>query len=109
MNNSITTDIRKLERYILNLPLAKKLNTLSRQQRDLMMDLRDSVADARKSIVLYSGSDDVEDQIKFLEDSIEQIKLVNDQIIIASQHDLLGVVDVAHLSALAESIKERLQ
>ncbi len=108
MDNTLAQDVKKLEKYILNLPKAKHLNAMNRAERDAMLDLRDSVSLARENIVLYSVSDDSDVQAKALDKSVEHIQLVNDKIMFASQYDLLGPVDVAHLSALAESIKERL-
>lgn len=109
MASSITVDIKKLERYVMNLPKAKKLNTLNRLEREAMLDLRDNVSSARENIVKYTTADDTAEKLECLSASIEQTKLLNDSLLIASQYDLLDVVDVAHLSAMTETIKERLQ
>lgn len=107
--NSIVQDIKKLERYIMNLSKAKKLNTMSKAEREAMMDLRDSVSDARESIVKYESSDNTAEKLQYLDSSIEYVKTINDSMLIASQFDLLDGVDVAHFSAITETIKERLQ
>lgn len=109
MSGSLVADIKKLERYILNLPKAKSLNTMSRAEREAMLDLRDTTSLARESIVKYIVTDDTNDKLKFLELSIEQVVLLNDKMLLASQYDLLDAVDVAHLSAITETIKERLR
>jgi hypothetical protein len=44
----------------------------------------------------------------FLSAAIEYVTATNEAILAASQFDLLGPADVAHLSALAEHLKDRL-
>jgi hypothetical protein len=93
----------------MTLPAAKKFNTLKSEPRKAMMELSDSVYALRINTERYFHADDSEEQSKFLETAIEQVTKVQEHILAASQHNLLGPVDVAHLSALAEHIKERLQ
>jgi hypothetical protein len=100
---------RKLEKYIMMLPSAKQFNTLSSEPRKAMMTLQDSAYNARIAVERYFHADDSDEQAQFLAIAIEQTTLAGDQILTASSYDLLGPADVAHLSALAEQIKERLQ
>jgi hypothetical protein len=100
---------RKLEKYIMTLPKAKQFNTLSSEPRKAMMSLSDSAYNARIAIERYFHADDSQEQAQFLQVAIEQTTLAGEQILHASNFDLLGPADVAHLSALAEQIKERLK
>ncbi len=100
---------KKLEKYIMTLPAAKRFNTLSSEPRKAMMALTDSVYSLRVATERYFHADDSAEQQLFLEEAGIQVKLTGDQILMASSFDLLGPADVAHLSALAEHIKERLQ
>lgn len=100
---------RKLEKYIMTLPAAKQFNTLSSAPRRVMMELQDSAYVARIAVERYFNANDSEEQALFLATAIEQTTKVNEHILLASNYDLLGPVDVAHLSALAEHIHERLQ
>ncbi len=100
---------KKLEKYIMTLPAAKQFNTLSREPREAMMDLSDGAYNLRVNAERYFHSDDSAEQQIFLSAAIEYSNLLNDKILGASQYDLLGPADVAHLSALAEQIKEQLQ
>lgn len=93
----------------MTLPAAKQFNTLSSEPRKAMIALTDSVYSLRIASERYFHADDSRDQQQFLGEAIEYADLANDQILMASSYDLLGPVDVAHLSALAEHIKERLQ
>lgn len=99
---------KKLEKYIMTLPAAKQFNKLSSQPRQVMMDLSDSAYSLRVNCQQYFSADDSEEQKLFLMSALEYSGKLQEQILIASQHDLLGPVDVAHLSALSEQINERL-
>jgi hypothetical protein len=99
---------RKLEKYIMTLPSAKKFNTLNSEPRKAMMHLSDSAYNARIAVEKYFHTDDSEEQAMFLSAAIEYVTATNEAILAASQFDLLGPADVAHLSALAEHIKDRL-
>lgn len=72
------------------------------------MDLQDSAYDLRVNTERYFHADVSSEQQMFLTAALEHANLLNDRILAASTHDLLGPADVAHLSALAEHIKERL-
>lgn len=100
---------KKLEKFIMTLPAAKQFNTLSSEPRKAMMALSDGGYSLRIATERYFHADDSAEQQVFLETAAEQASLLNDRILEASQHDLLGPADVAHLSALAEHIRERLQ
>ena len=106
---SLSAAIRRLEKYVFTLPKAKQLNMLSGQSREAMIELRDRVTEARVAIIRYQTSDDTKEQAEALDAGIEHISVLNDAMVAASQYDLLGPADVAHLSALAERIRERLQ
>ena len=100
---------RKLEKYIMTLPAAKQFNTLSSEPRKAMIAVQESAYNLRINTERYFHADDSAEQQMFLDAAVEQSHLLNEQILIASQYDLLGPADVAHLSAVAEHIKERLQ
>jgi hypothetical protein len=100
---------KKLEKYIMTLPAAKQFNTLGTEPRKAMMALESTSYDLRINTERYFHADDSAEQHMFLSAAIEYADLLNQQILAASQHDLLGPADVAHLSALAEHIKERLE
>lgn len=100
---------KKLEKYVMTLPSAKHFNTLSSEPRKAMIALTDSVYGLRIASERYFHADDSREQLLFLNEAIDRVQIANDQILLASSYDLLGPADVAHLSALAEHIKERLQ
>ena len=108
-NLSLNAEVRKLERYVMNLPMAKNLNTMNKNEREAMLDLRGGAEVLRESVVKYGMSDDTSDKARYLTDGVKQVKELNELILAASQYDLVDAVDVAHLSAITEIIKERLE
>lgn len=92
----------------MTLPAAKQFNTLSTAPRKAMMELSDNAYGLRINTERYFHADDSEEQQLFLTAAIAHAKQVNECILAASTHDLLGPADVAHLGALNEHILERL-
>jgi len=105
---SLSAQAKRLEKYIYNLPAARKLNMLKSNEREAMIKLRNSVSSAQGAIGIYSHSDDTKEQSEALVESKQQLKMVSTALIEASQYDLLNVTDVAHLSALTEQLIEQL-
>lgn len=74
-----------------------------------MSELTSSVAEARDNISKYAVSDDTAEKQMNLEASIENIKILQQNILKASSYDLMDPIDQVHMSAITEMIKERLQ
>jgi hypothetical protein len=108
-SESIGKQLRQLERSIYNLPAARKLNTLSREQRELMIGLRESVSSARVAYDEAISTEDAKETILSIEYGVERLEVVRESILAASQHDLLSAVDVAELSARTEHISDKLK
>jgi len=106
---SLSKQAKKLEKYIYSLKAARDLNKLDRQPREAIIALRDSVTNARGAVDRYFGSDDTKEQLMALNEAVEQLQATGEAILQASQHDLLDVTDVAHLSALNEYIIDQLR
>lgn len=106
---SLTTQSRKLEKYIYTLPMAKRLNELGRDAKNSIMDLKDLVSSVRENISKFETTDDKNEKLEHQKMAVEQLAKVQEQILATSQYDLLDTADVAHLSALAEHISDKLQ
>ena len=50
---SLNNEVRKLERYVMNLPMAKNLNTMNKKEREAMLDLREATESLRINIIKY--------------------------------------------------------
>lgn len=106
---SLSKQVKKLEKYIYTLKAARELNKLDRPAREAIMHLRDSVTTARGAVDQYFGSDDTKEQLMALNEATDLLKETGMAILEASQFDLLDVTDVAHLSALNEYIIDQLR
>ena len=106
---SLSKQVKKLEKYIYTLKAARELNKLDRPAKESMLRLRDSVTKARGAVDRYFGSDDTKEQLMALNEATDQLIIVGTAILEASQYDLLDVADVAHLSALNEYIIDQLR
>lgn len=106
---SLSKQVKKLEKYIYTLKAARELNKLDRLPREAILLLRDSVTNARGAVDRYFGSDDTKEQVLALNEATDQLKITGDAILAASQYDLLDVADVAHLSALNDYILDQLK
>lgn len=106
---SLSSQTKKLEKYIYTLKAARELNKLDRLPREAMIRLRESITTARGAVDRYFGSDDTKEQLKALNEATDQLKETGEAILAASQYDLLDIADVAHLSALNEYIIDQLR
>lgn len=105
---SLSKQVKKLEKYIYTLKAARELNKLDRLPREAIIRLRDAITTARGAVDRYFGSDDSKEQLLALQEAKDQLNEAGDAILAASQYDLLDVADVAHLSALNEHIIDQL-
>lgn len=101
--------LRRLERYVYNLKAARELNMLSSRERDIMLDLRESITAARVAYNDSLSAEEAREIIKETETAMEKLEIVREQMLSASQYDLMTTVDVAQLSALNEHIYEKLK
>ncbi len=108
-DQTLPQQVRRLEKYVLTLPAAKKLNMLDSEAREAMIALLNATFAARTSIAHYWNADDSEQQQIDLEESILQLEKVREAILAASYYELLDAVDVAQLSALNEHIIEQVK
>jgi hypothetical protein len=106
---SLSKQVRKLEKYIYTLKVSRELNKLDRLPRESIIRLRDTVTNARAAVDRYFGSDDTKEQLEALNEATDQLRVVSGAILEASQYELLDVADVAHLSALTEHIIDQLK
>jgi hypothetical protein len=97
-----TADLRKLEKYIGNLPPSRRLNLLNPAARRVVADMNDHAYNARVLAYEVVVAPTIRRQCAALEASIQHLVDLQEDILKASGFDLLGPADVAHLSALAD-------
>lgn len=94
--------LRRLEKYLIGLPLARNRNMLSREQRDCMNTLLDNMALARRQFEYSAGDEDALARRKGFLLTIEQLKIVHKNLLHPSIQDDLSAADVSQLTSLAE-------
>lgn len=101
-NEFVTQRLKRLERYIYGLPAAKGLNTLSYDDRQVVMKVTQHIALARSQVDFSFADEDVIAQRKGFNLAITQLKTVIEGILEAGGKDLIDVVDMTQLTVNAE-------
>lgn len=94
--------LRRLEKYLVGLPLARNRNMLSREQRDCMNNLLDNMALARRQFEYSAGDEDASARRKGFLLAIEQLKTVHKNLLHPAIQDDLSAADIAQLTSLVE-------
>jgi hypothetical protein len=94
--------LRRLEKYLIGLPLARNRNMLSREQRDVANLLLDNMALARRQFEYSAGDEDAVARSKGFLLTTEQLKVVHKNLLHPAIQDSLTAADVAQLTSLAD-------
>jgi len=81
----------------------------NRAVRDAIARLRQDLHEARIYAVDYELSETREEQLDNAKKAHKYLEGANNAILSASQHDIFGAVDVAHLTALIDQVKADLK
>lgn len=106
---SLSSLIRRLEKYVYNLMAVRQQNTLTRAQRNIVQGITQNVSLARAQTEFSQGDEDEEARIKGFRLATDQLREVIDGILEASNHDLVSVIEITQLTALAEVCSDRIQ
>jgi hypothetical protein len=106
---SLSQLIRRLEKYVFNLPAVRAQNTLTRQQRDIVQVIAQNISLARAQTEFSLGDEDEAARLAGFKLATEQLQAVIDGILLASQQDIVNVIEVTQLSSMAEICIDRLE
>lgn len=98
----VTQRLKRLERYINGLPAAKGLNTLSYDDRQIIMKVTQHIALARSQVDYSFADEDAQAQRKGFSLAITQLETVIEAILEAGGKDLIDIVDITQLTVNAE-------
>jgi hypothetical protein len=98
LEGAITSALSAVDVYDLDPRVAKIVTTLQKQIIETRLDVRD-----------YELSETRQEQIKFDKSSKRQLETVRKDILAASEYNIFGPVDVAHLTAQLELVIEKLE
>lgn len=78
------------------------IRKLSSKERNIILKLKQELADAKTYSSDYERSETMEEQIENAAKAKKNLEKARKDILLASEYDLFGAVDVAHLSAEIE-------
>jgi hypothetical protein len=104
---SLSSLIKRLEKYVYNLTAVRQQNTLSRAERNIVQDITQNISLARAQTEFSQGDEDIIARIKGFRLAIEELRAVIDGILLASNHDLVSIIEVTQLTAMAEVCIDR--
>jgi hypothetical protein len=108
-NNSPSAVIKQVDNHIAMILRKVNLRKLADREVKLLASLRQNLTDARIYAHDYELSEMREEQLDNAKHSKKFLELVRQQILKASEHNIFGPVDVAHLSAQIDQVKDELK
>ncbi len=100
--------IKQLELQISAPLSALDLYSLPTDERKVVKLLTASLADARLDMRDYELSEPRDEQLRYAKESKKRLEHVRKFILLASEYDIFGAVDVAHMTAQIETTSDRL-
>jgi len=80
------------------------VDSLPREQRELLMLLKNQATDVRLDIRDYGMAETSEQQTRLAKEAADRLKNIQVTIVKVSEYNLLGAADTAQLSAMAEQL-----
>lgn len=108
-DRSLTQYLRRLERLIYNIKPVRELNTLTKQQQEIVIAVRDNINLARVQVEFSLADKSTKARYEGLRLAIGQLEIVNKGVIAAGTEGLLSSVDVSQLSAMANLCVDRIE
>jgi len=98
LEGAITSALSGVDVYSLDARVARIVTALQKQIIETRLNVRD-----------YELSETREEQLKYAKNSKRQLEAVRKDILMASEYNIFGPVDVAHLTAQLELVAEKLE
>jgi hypothetical protein len=100
--------VKRLETQVRATLVALDLYNLPADERKVVKSLRSLLADSRLDTRDYELSETRDEQLRYAKQAKERLDVVRKHILLASEYNIFGAVDVAQLTAQIETIGERL-
>jgi hypothetical protein len=100
--------IKQLELQVSATLSALDIYSLPTEERKVVKFLKAGLIDARLDIRDYELSETRAEQLRYAKQAKKRLDYVRKQILLASEYDIFGAVDVAQLTAQIETTSERL-
>jgi hypothetical protein len=101
---SIFQQAKDLEAQVGGILSAFDVEDLPMQQKELVIQLKHQLVDARIDARDYEYAETRDDQLRVAQESHERLALLKQTILKASEHNVFSAVDIAQLSARIEQI-----
>jgi hypothetical protein len=101
--------LHQIEMFVRSLLSELTDDELEVAARHAVRDIRQTVANARKFLRDYDREEDARLQARILPQCLACLATLRQDILDASQYDVFGAVDVAHLTATIDQLIERLR
>jgi hypothetical protein len=101
--------IKKVDNHISTILRKINMRTVADREVKLLANLRQNLTDARIYAHDYELSEMREEQLDNAKRAKKYLELARQQILRASEHDIFGPVDVAHLTAQIDQVKDDLK
>lgn len=106
---SLATQMKDLAALATGKLNAFDVETLSYEEKELVRTLKLQLSDARLDVRDYEYAQTRADQQHAASEGRQRLEQLQQQILKASEYNLLGAIDVAQLSALTQHIISELQ
>ncbi len=96
--------ITRLTSYVANILAAVDIDEVDREGQKVLTHLKRQLADVRLDIRDYEMSDTRAEMVQNGNTAIERLGQIRMAILKASEHNIFGAIDVAHITAEVETV-----
>ena len=106
---SLSEEVQEMEKQVRQIVSFLDPAELPRVQQDLLNTIKYQIVDARLDARDYEYAQTRADQLKHAQAGRKRLEQLERSILKASEYNLFGAVDVAHISARLEHIRSMLE
>ncbi|HVX58818.1 MAG TPA: hypothetical protein VG964_03765 [Candidatus Saccharimonadales bacterium] len=106
---SLSVLVKRLDADVRQILRKIDYGELNSKQRDSLIDLQQDLVDARIYASAYEASETREEQLDNAKRAKAWLNKAKKRILSASEYNIFGAIDVAHLSANIEQIIDKLE
>jgi hypothetical protein len=107
-NASVFSRAKDLGTHVHGILSAIDVDALMPDERDLVALIKRQLGDARLDVRDYEYADTRDEQVRYGKDAHTTLEQLRKNILQASEYNIFGSVDVAHISARIEQIIKQL-
>ena len=109
MSISVFEQIKALDTHVNGIVSAFDIDALMPDERKILALIKRQLTDTRLDVRDYEYADTRAEQQRYAKTAHKTLDAVQSTLLQASEHNLFGAIDIAHISAQIQHIKEQLQ